>query len=317
MSGHRRGAALCALTCSALMLFGGGSASATACYSSTPNSTTYADSAFDGEYGLAPEITAGNVSLDSGCNLSLTYSIGNASSMVDGDFIGWFVDTDNNAATGLSSGFAGADYALGRLPSGFSSLSRYNAATGSWEHVKEAVPTGAFGVRTNVGDFESATSTTFTVAGAASWDGAYDSYYDFAPEPGSAPVLFGVQFSSTAPAPSPPPPPPPAPTQPLTVNTPADLPACRVPILKGLGVAQARRRLNRANCTLGNVRRVRSRRLIGLVVRSNPAARSVLANSARVDVVVGKRGGRRARKASTATNRARVATALSVLSGTR
>ena len=109
MSGYRRGAALCALSCGALMLVGSGSASAATCYSSTPNSTTYADSPFDGDAGLAPEITAGHISLDSGCNLSLTYSIGNASDMVAGDFVGWFVDTDNNAATGASSGFAGAD----------------------------------------------------------------------------------------------------------------------------------------------------------------------------------------------------------------
>jgi hypothetical protein len=298
------------------MLAGAGSASATTCYSSTPNSTTYSDSPVDGDYGLAPEITAGNVSLDAGCNLTVSYSIGNAASMVDGDFVGWFIDADNSAATGVPSGFAGADYALGRLPSGFSVLSRYNAATDSFDYLKDAVPAGAFGVRTNIGDFESPTSATFTFAGAASWDGAYDSYYDFAPEPGSPAVPFGVQFSSAAPAP-PPPPPPPAPVQPQTVNTPADLPACRVPILRGLGVAQARRRLNRANCSIGNVRRVRSRKLIGLVLRSNPAARSVLANNARVTVMVGKRAGRRLRKASASTSRTRVISALNELSGTR
>jgi hypothetical protein len=286
---------------------GAETASAAPCVSSTANSTSYADPLGDGDYGLAPDIASGSVALDGACNFTLTYSIPGQSSMLSDDFLGWFINSDNSLSTGSQAGFEGADYAVGRLSSGSSTLLKYNPATGKFETYKVAQPSGAFGVQTALSDYDATQGATFAIAGASSWDGAYDTYFDFAPNVGLPPATFQVQFASQVAPTSPAPPSQPAPTAPTGPVTPiaphnqpaVDLADCRVPVLKGLSVRAARNRLATGNCSVGRLTRVKSRSLVGRVIRSSPRSRTRLANGAKVNLVVGKRV-RSIRKASAA-----------------
>jgi Tol biopolymer transport system component len=74
------------------------------------------------------------------------------------------------------------------------------------------------------------------------------------------------------------PPPPPAPPV-----------RCKVPRVVGLRVAVARKRIGRANCTVGRVRRARAApRRAGKVIAQSPKAGSVRARGAKVSLVVGR-----------------------------
>ena len=72
-------------------------------------------------------------------------------------------------------------------------------------------------------------------------------------------------------------PPPPAPTV-----------RCKVPRVIGLRLATARKRIGRAHCRVGRVRRARSRR-VGRVLSQSPKAGAVRARGTRVKLVVGRR----------------------------
>ena len=84
------------------------------------------------------------------------------------------------------------------------------------------------------------------------------------------------------PAPAPPPPPPARVLRQL----------CRVPRVVGKKLGKARASLRRASCLVGRVRRARSRRARGRVVRQTPRAGTRLCRGGRVDLVV-SRGRRR------------------------
>src|SRR4051812_37920875 len=89
---------------------------AATCSSSAVNSTSYADTIGDADAGLAPDIASGAIAIDASCGVTATYAVTNRSyGMLSGDFVSWYLDTDNNAATGSQSGFKGADLAIGRL----------------------------------------------------------------------------------------------------------------------------------------------------------------------------------------------------------
>lgn len=79
-----------------------------------------------------------------------------------------------------------------------------------------------------------------------------------------------------APPPPPPQPPPPAPVR------------CRVPRVIGLKLGRARTRIRRANCSVGRIRRVRSRR-VGRVLRQTPRAGAIKRRGFKVTLVVGRR----------------------------
>lgn len=92
-----------------------------------------------------------------------------------------------------------------------------------------------------------------------------------------------------APPPPPQPPSPPPPPQPPAAPAPPKPAAkCRVPRLVGLKLPQARMRLRRAKCALGQVRRTRSRR-VGRVLSQRPRTGTLLAARGKVRVVVGRR----------------------------
>jgi hypothetical protein len=73
------------------------------------------------------------------------------------------------------------------------------------------------------------------------------------------------------------PPPPPAPPV-----------RCLVPRVIGLRLATARKRIGRANCLVGRVRRARSRK-VGKVLSQSPRAGSSRARGTKVNLVVGRR----------------------------
>jgi beta-lactam-binding protein with PASTA domain len=56
----------------------------------------------------------------------------------------------------------------------------------------------------------------------------------------------------------------------------------------GLRLAVARARIGRANCIVGKVRRVRSRRGVGKVLGQSPKAGSVRPRGAKVKLTVGR-----------------------------
>jgi beta-lactam-binding protein with PASTA domain len=67
---------------------------------------------------------------------------------------------------------------------------------------------------------------------------------------------------------------------------------CRVPNVIGLQLVRARQRIRARNCSVGRVRRVRSRRALrGYVVGQNPRGGAVRRRGFPVNLLVG-RGGR-------------------------
>jgi Tol biopolymer transport system component len=69
---------------------------------------------------------------------------------------------------------------------------------------------------------------------------------------------------------------------------PAPVVRCKVPRVVGLRLATARRRIGRAHCRVGRVRRARSRS-VGRVLSQSPRAGSVRPRGAKVKLVVGRR----------------------------
>jgi len=86
----------------------------------------------------------------------------------------------------------------------------------------------------------------------------------------------------------PPPPPPPLPPPPPPPPPPPRAPRCRVPRVIGMKLGRARSRIRAAHCTVGRVRRARSRR-VGRVIAQSPKPGKVLRNRGKVNLVVGRR----------------------------
>ena len=76
--------------------------------------------------------------------------------------------------------------------------------------------------------------------------------------------------------PPPPPPPPPPPTQ------------CVVPAVVGLTLSAARAEITDANCSVGNIKRIRSKQ-VGIVLAQTPAPGTTLPRGGRVNLTVGRR----------------------------
>jgi PASTA domain len=71
-------------------------------------------------------------------------------------------------------------------------------------------------------------------------------------------------------------------------NTAPPVPKCKVPRLVGKTLARARRLIRVAHCSVGRIRRVRSKRARGRVVSQRPRAGRVLAATAKVNLVVSR-----------------------------
>jgi Tol biopolymer transport system component len=102
------------------------------------------------------------------------------------------------------------------------------------------------------------------------------------PPPPPPPPPPGPPLPPPPPPPGPPPPPPPPPPAPTT--------RCVVPRVIGMRLLAARRTIRRAHCSLGRVRKARSRRnRVGRVLSQSPRPRAVRTAGWRVSVVVGRR----------------------------
>lgn len=261
-----------------------------ACYSSTPTSNTMTDSAADGELGIAPELTAMRTTLDAACNVSFAYDVIGQYAPLSDDFYSWFINTDNNAATGSSLGFIGADYAVALSGTGGTNLSRWNGS--QFSTVKPITRAGTFAVETTLDDLFAVSGTPITTAGGAFWSGTYDDYFDWIPEPGGAWLPITPFFAG-----------PPAPP----VST-LDTATCVVPGVRGLSLSSAKRKIRNADCAVGSTRKRTSRKYAGRAMGTSPSKGSHLEAGAKVNIYVGKKP-RKGRKASVAASSPDLATA--------
>jgi hypothetical protein len=252
-----------------------------ACYSSTPTSNSMYDSASDGELGLSPELTAMTTTIDGACNVSFSYNVYGQAAPITDEFYGWFINTDNNVATGSQYGFPGADYAVALDGTGATDLSRWNGS--KFATVKAIARAGAFGVATTLDDLFAVSGTPITTAGGASWSGAYDDYYDWIPEPGGAWLPITPIFTG-----------PPAPG-----DTTSEEAGCVVPGVRGLSPSAAKHKIRDAGCRVGSTRKRTSRKYAGRVMGTSPSKGTHLAAGAKVSIYVGKKP-RRGHNASAA-----------------
>jgi hypothetical protein len=102
-----------------------------------------------------------------------------------------------------------------------------------------------------------------------------DGVYTFVCDP-HASTMRGT-FSVGSAQPPPPPPPPPA-----------VQPRCKVPKVVGMRLTVARRAITRARCRVGRVRRARSRKARGMVVKQTPRAGVRRPRGTRVHLVVSR-----------------------------
>jgi hypothetical protein len=96
-----------------------------------------------------------------------------------------------------------------------------------------------------------------------------------------------ISTKPSAPPPPPPPDPPPAPPPPPPTEPPPP-PRCIVPRVVGLRLSLAARKIRRAHCTVGSVRRKRSARA-GIVLSQKPRARAIRRRGFPVTLVIGRR----------------------------
>jgi hypothetical protein len=263
------------------------SAAGATCYSSTPATATLSDSPFDGDSGLSPEITTVTATISAACGYAVNPGI--TQPLISDDAVFEYLDLDGNPATG-SQVFVGADAIVGSVgaigPDPAPILGRWDPAANSFSFVNapSLTPLGIGGFSASIDQLGIATSPlTSTVQVGAIWIGVYDSYFDFAPEPGAGPLPLPVAFSTVAP---PPPPPPPAPAPvvvpvaapaPAPVTSPAPVTAtakaCTVPSLKRLRTAAAKTAIRHAGCKVGLTRRAYSSTIAsGRVITSSPKA---------------------------------------------
>jgi PASTA domain-containing protein len=255
-------------------------ASQAACSSSTPSSQAIADSPVDGQAGLAPEMAGVGITVDGACGVSFDPVLTNRpSGLIDGDGVGIYVDTDGNPATG-SPTFNGADRVI--ITAGLTGpdtppgLGTWNGATFDFTSAPLLPAVGQGGARAVLDQLGVAAPGTINVRVATIWLGVFDSYGDFAPEPGTAPFSLPLAFSTQAPAPTPAVPvaaPSPAPTRTLVpVKAGATTrKSCRVPNVKGMKTGRARARLKAAGCRY-TVRPVTSKGREGRVVSTSKRA---------------------------------------------
>jgi hypothetical protein len=268
---------LAVLALAALAMTGSSSGTAQAsCASSTPATQSFTDDPFDGELGLAPEMTSVDVSLGVGCDLVVLPRLGDraeTAGLITDETVSTYIDVDGNPATG-SPAWGGADKVVqvvglngADVPP---ALGTWTGAAFDFAGSLTLPVVGAGGFAATLDQLGAAAPTTLGIRVTSSWVGLRDVYDDFSPDPGNPSHAFPVSFTTAAAA-------PPAATVPPTpppVSAAASRPRCTVPNVRRLPAAAARRKLARAGCR-SRVVRVRSRLRPGLVASTRPAAGSV------------------------------------------
>jgi PASTA domain len=274
------------------------------CYSSTPSSTSYADSPFDGDSGLAPEIATVGVAIDAACDYSVNPGV--ATSLFQGEAVFEYINTDGNASTG-SPVFNGADVAIGSLGVNGADppplLGRWDPATATFSFTggPSLSPVGNGGFSATLDQLGVTAPLITGVMVGSIYQGIYDSYSDFAPNPGLGDIMMPVAFSTVAPVPVPvvQQPAPVQTTAPAVTTTPVTATStptatskaangCKVPAVKKLRTAVARAALKSAGCKLGETTRSYSSTVAaGRVIATLPKA-GTKSWTEPVDLVVSK-----------------------------
>lgn len=129
-------------------------------------------------------------------------------SLVTGDFVATYVNTDGNPATG-SPTFGGADVAvgiLGQIGTDTVGASVWNGSSFQSASFPSLIsfPSGTTDEVWSISAAEMgiAPGTPTTLHFGSIYSGVYDDYFDFAPEPGAAPLAF-TAGSLSAPPPAP------------------------------------------------------------------------------------------------------------------
>jgi hypothetical protein len=251
------------------------------------NAQGWADPIGDAEAGLAPDVTTVGLANDDLGAIGMRIDTPNWQYLISGTFVGVFMDTDQNALTGDSTG---SDYAIAiDGDTNTIGLARWNGST--WDFsVPQSTLSGSWGygatVAINRSDLSTPTGMNFWIG--ASWTGI-GTYYDFAPDAGLPSWNYQIVVAPPPPPPPPPPlpPPPPPPPQPPPPPPPPPRVRCTVPRVVGLRLAPARTKIRRAHCSVGRIRRVRSRK-VGRVISQSPRAGVRRAKGARVNLSVGR-----------------------------
>jgi hypothetical protein len=250
---------------------------AAACSSSTPAGQSFADDPFDGNLGLAPEITAVDATLGTACDLVVVPRLGDRSEtvgLIRDETVATYLDTDGNAATG-STVCGGADkvvLVVGRKgPDLPPALGTWTGRGFSFADGATLPVVGAAGFAGSLDQLGVAAPATLGIRVVSSWTGVFATYHDFAPRPPGATFAFPIAFEAVVTETPPPAPAAAAPSRAMAgVGTCAPT-RCTVPNVRKLPVLEARVRLGRAGCR-SSVTTVRSRLRPGRVVSTVPRA---------------------------------------------
>ena len=306
---------LAAVMAAGFVFAGGGGTAVATCYSSTAANQAFTDATNDAGAGLAPEILGAVALTDSACSIGIGPAIANTeeNELIAGESVLVYLNTDGSSATGTPT-FGGADKVVITLgQTGADLLPVLGTWTGSsfnFAGAPSLTPVDAAGFVSTLDQLGIATPGTLGIKVASLYEGIYNNYADFAPEPGAPLFQFPVAFSTTAPPVTPPTTPPvtppttppvttPTPTAPSSVVPDAVPEGCTVPKLKGRSVLKAVAALVKAGCKYKIVK-VRSKKKAGTIVSVNYAAKTV--TSKRVVVKVSRGPGvKKASNAAAAT----------------
>jgi hypothetical protein len=270
-----------------------------ACTQSTSSTQAFADAAGDDQGGLAPDISSVVMTVDSACRVGGTVNLFDGSTdMIYGEAAAQYVDVDGSFGTG-SPVFEGADRVIMTLgATGADSLPGvgvWNPVTSQFDfsgikadEVTSGVNGWAWGI-----DQLGVLPATIRVTGATLYNGLYNSYADFSPEPSavgghSFPVGYSTIAAPVAPTPSTTTTTqePAAPTE----TTPAFV--CKPGSLRGLKLGVARQKALSRGCDVkvrfkkvkrGRTGRVLSTRTSGSAVTLFISKRSVRARRSSTD----------------------------------
>lgn len=272
-----------ALVAGGALALGATQAQAIDCGSSSPSFSGITDSAFDGQSGLAPELTSFDTMLDTACRMS--FRAGLLAPLLGGDALFFIVNTDGNPATGdpLADG---ADAVIATVGDNFSNppplLARWNGSAIDFA-------TGVFlpkldergGADASLGQLGISAPAQISLRSATVYSAGGNSYRDSAPNANEPPLPMFVAFSPPAPPPAPPAPPPAPvapPAAPVTAARPATSGACTS--------AQARvrtltRQINQAKRQRAKARTVAARRAANKRIVRLTRARTLAIRAAR------------------------------------
>jgi PASTA domain len=278
--------ACAALACAAVLI--PAASSQAACYSSTPASQSFADSSADGDLGLAPEIAQVDATLNGACVLTVNPLITNRPvDLLTDDIAGIYLDTDGNPATG-SPTFNGADRVVIQSGTLYPGVGTWDGSSFNFAGSPTLPVAGVAGFSATLDQLGMPAPATIGLRVATLWQGIYDDYLDFAPEPLAASFPFSVGFSTS------PPPPPPPPPAPVNGQGGGSQKLCTVPSLRGKTIAEAKRRMKKAGCRY-RLKKQASKKRKGRVLSTSPTAGE---STSRVVTIRVSSGPRKVKKAS-------------------